>query len=78
MHALRSILKIHWQDRITNLEVLEHANSTSIEAILLKVKLRWVGHVIRMDSNYVPRHLPYGELTTGKRNQCRPREVIQR
>ena len=42
--------------------------------MLLKAQLRWVGHVIRMDSNHIPRHLLYGELTTGKRNQCRPRK----
>ena len=77
MHALQSILRICWQDRITNLEVLDHSNSTSIEAMLLKVQLRWVRHVIRMDSNHIPRHLLYGELTTGKRNQCRPRKQFK-
>ena len=53
MHALHSILRIHWQDHITNLDILEHANSTSIKAMLLKALLRWVGHIIRMDSNCI-------------------------
>ena len=35
MRALCSILRIRWQDHITNLEVLGCTNSTSIEAILL-------------------------------------------
>ena len=73
MCALRSILRIYWQDRITNLEVLEHANSTSTKAMLLKAQLHWVGHVIRMVSNHIPRHLLYDKLTTDKINQCRPR-----
>ena len=73
MHAPNSILRIRWQDRITNLEVLEHANSTSIEAMLL-CSASLVGYVIKMDSNHIPRHLLYGDLTTGKRNQYRPRK----
>ena len=49
MRAVRSILGICWQDRITNLEVLDRANSSSIESVLIKAQLRWVGHVIHME-----------------------------
>lgn len=73
MRALRSILGISWQDHITNLEVLEHANSTSIESMLIRAQLRWVGHVIRMEDFRMPRRLMYGELQLGKRNQGRPK-----
>ena len=48
MRALRSILNIIWKDHVTNLNVLQRANSTSIESILIKAQLWWVGHVIRM------------------------------
>ena len=73
MRALRSILGIRWQGRVTNLEVLDRANSTSIESVLLKAQLRWVGHVIRMEEFRMPRRLMYGELQLGKRNQGRPK-----
>ena len=73
MRALRSILGIKWQDRITNLEVLDRANSTGIESMLIKAQLRWVGHVIRMEEFPMPRRLMYGELQIGKRNQGRPK-----
>ena len=59
MRALRSILGIKWQDRITNLEVLDRANLTSIEAMLIKAQLRWVGHAIRMEEFRIPRRLMY-------------------
>ncbi|KAL8569704.1 hypothetical protein ACOMHN_005821 [Nucella lapillus] len=36
MQSLCSILGIKWQDRVTNLEVLDHAGTTSIEAMILK------------------------------------------
>jgi len=74
MRALRSILGICWQDCITNLEVLDHAHSTSVESMLLKAQLRWVGHVINMKEHRMPRRLLYGELLQGKRHQGRPKK----
>lgn len=46
--CLRTILNIHWSDFTTNIEVLEKADTTSIEALLLKSQLRWAGYVARM------------------------------
>ncbi|XP_076063461.1 uncharacterized protein LOC143038321 [Oratosquilla oratoria] len=40
MRSLRSILNIKWQNRVTNLEVLDRAEMTSIEAMILKIQLR--------------------------------------
>uniref|UniRef100_A0A5F8GJ83 Reverse transcriptase domain-containing protein n=1 Tax=Monodelphis domestica TaxID=13616 RepID=A0A5F8GJ83_MONDO len=37
--SLWSIMRIRWQDRITNQEVLDRANSTSIKVMVLKTKL---------------------------------------
>ena len=50
MRSLRNILNIKRQDRVSNLQVLDTAESTSIEAMILKSRLHWVGHVIRMGS----------------------------
>ncbi|XP_067907983.1 uncharacterized protein [Heterodontus francisci] len=72
--CLHSILKIHWQDRITNIEVLETANITSNEALLLPSQLRWAGHIAWMDDSRLPKIVLYGELTTGKRNKGDPRK----
>ena len=46
--CLRIILNIHWNDYVTNVEVLEQAMIASVEAMLLKAQLRWAGHVSRM------------------------------
>ena len=67
-----SILGIRWLDRITNLEVLDRAECSCIEAI--KTQLQWVGYVIRMDERRMPRQLLHGELEVGKRKQGRPRK----
>jgi len=70
---LRSILRVSWQDRVTNCEVLSRASLTSIEAIILKNRLRWIGHVSRMPPTRLPRTIMYGELAEGTRPLGRPK-----
>ena len=70
--ALRSILGIRWQDRVTNTEVFERTNCISIEAMLLKSCLRWAGHVIRMEDHRIPKRFLFGELEEGHRKQGHP------
>ncbi len=72
--CLRTILNIHWSDFITNVEVLEQAEITSIEAMLLKSQLRWAGHVSRMDDHRLPKIALYGELSTGHRDRGAPKK----
>ena len=72
MRSLRTILNINWQDRVSNLQVLEMAESTSIEAMILISRLHWVGHVIRMEDNRLSKQLMFGELASGKRKQGMP------
>ena len=67
-------MDIRWQDKVTNLQMLDRANAASIEALLLKAQLRWTGHVIRMDASRMPRQILYGELVRGSRKQGRPKK----
>ena len=71
LEALK-LLNVTWLDRVTNTQVLERAQSTSIMTILLKRRLRWLGHVHRMDSSRIPKRLLYGELTDAPRRVGRP------
>ena len=48
------------------------ADSTSTEAMIMKNRLHWVGHVQRMEDNRIPKQLMFGELASGKRKQGRP------
>ena len=72
--CLRIILNIHWSDYVTNVEVLEQAEITSIEAMLLKSQLRWAGHVFRMGDHRLPKIALYGELSTGHRDRGAPKK----
>ena len=65
--CLRSILKIAWHQRITNIAVLEKAGVNSLESSIYKLQLRWLGHVIRMSDARLPKQILYAELTAGTR-----------
>ena len=47
--CLRRILHIRWQDKVSNTDVLDRANMNSMFAIICERRLRWLGHVRRMD-----------------------------
>ena len=72
--CLRSTLDINWRDFVTNVEVLVRADATSIEAMLLKTRLRWAGHVSRMEDHRLPKIALYGELSSGHRNKGAPKK----
>jgi hypothetical protein len=72
LRCLRRILNISWQDRVTNAAVLEQANSLSMHLLLCQRRLRWLGHVHRMQDGRIPKDMLYGELATGNRPTGRP------
>ncbi|PIK54723.1 hypothetical protein BSL78_08369 [Apostichopus japonicus] len=61
-----------WEDKVTNNDVLCKARSTSIYAMLSERRLRWLGHVSRMDKGRIPKDLLYGQLECGTRSTGRP------
>jgi len=62
------ILGLTWADRIPHVEILQRTGCFSIEALIIKRQLCWIGHVMRMPENSLPRKLFYGELTSGYRS----------
>ena len=66
--CLRKLLKIKWQDRIPDTEVLKRAGMQSIHTLLKLAQLRWTGHVNRMPDERLPKKILYGELQVGKRS----------
>ena len=72
LRHLRLILEIKWQDKVTNNEVLERAGIDSLYSLLKQRRLRWLGHVRRMEDGRLPKDLLYGKLAKGKRSQGRP------
>ena len=66
--CLRIHLKIKWQDRIPDTEVLKRARMQSIHTLLKLAQIRWTGHVTRMPEERLPKKILYGELEMGKRS----------
>lgn len=72
MRNLRRLLGITWQDRVSNADVLARTSTLSMFAILSQRRLRWLGHVCRMEDGRIPKDILYGELATGTRPTGRP------
>ena len=72
LRNLRRILGIRWYHRVTNNEVLNTAGIDSINAFLTQRRLRWLGHVHRMDDGRLPKDILYSQLAVGTRSVGRP------
>ena len=66
--CLRPLLKIKWQDRIPDTEVLKRAGMQNVHTLLKLAQLRWTCHVIRMPDERLPKKILYRELQVGKRS----------
>ena len=67
--SLQKILNLTWRDKIPHTQIIQRANTTTIETMLAQKQLRWTGHVYRMGEDRIPRQLLYGQLPTSKRSQ---------
>jgi len=50
----RSILVISWKDKVTNEKVTEATALPKLEDIISCMRLRWLGHLSRMDHHRLP------------------------
>ena len=75
---LRLILNIKWDDLISNEEVLRRAHVEDIEIKLVRSRLRWLGHVCRMNVDRPVKELLYCELAHGSRKVGRPKFVSRK
>ena len=78
MRHLRLIMKIRWQDKVTNIKVLKRAGLPSMEDLLIRKNLRRTGHLLRMPTDRLPRQVLYSQLPDGQRPRGRPRPPLQR
>ncbi|XP_076029860.1 uncharacterized protein LOC143018388 [Oratosquilla oratoria] len=66
--CLQKILGLKWWHRIPHTEIRMRAGVDSLEAMIVRKQLRWIGHVSRMPENRLPRQILYGELAEGRRS----------
>ena len=71
-HGERSIMKIRWQDKVTNVKIIKRAGLPSMEDLLNRKNIRWTGHLLRMPTDRLPKQVPYSQLPEGQRSCGRP------
>ena len=74
LKCLRRILNIKWQTFTPDTAVLEKAQCSNIESLIVASQMRWAGHLVRMEDTRLPKQLFYGELVNGKRPRWKPRK----
>ena len=72
LRSIRRILGISWQDKVTNADAMSRAGLPTMYSLLRQRRLRWLGHVRRMEDGRIPKDILYGELALGRRTTGRP------
>ena len=75
--CLRRILKINWQEKITNEEVRARAGIRPLIQDIKERRWRWIDHVSRMKADAIPR-TALRWTPDGKRTRGRPKETWRR
>ena len=68
IRCLQQIMGITWRDKVPHSDILKKTHCVSLETILKRNQLRWIGHVIRMTDDRLPKRFLYGELDGGARS----------
>ncbi|KAG7674209.1 putative uncharacterized transposon-derived protein F52C9.6 [Nannochloris sp. 'desiccata'] len=59
---LRAILGLSWRDMVSNKEVHERLKTVSMEECCRRQRMLWMGHVVRMPDNRLPKILLFGQM----------------
>jgi hypothetical protein len=69
---LRRLLRISYKDRVTNADVRERTGQEEVENFIRRARLRWMGHVMRMEEGRVTSKI-YEWRPKGRRPAGRPK-----
>ena len=75
--CLRKISKIFWPVTISNNDLYKKTNSKDIVIEIRRHRMRWLGHVLRMPHNNIPK-VALRWTPQGNRNRGRPKTMWRR
>jgi len=68
------MLGVFWMNKVRNEEVRAMTSLQKLELIIEERRLRWFGHIWRMDDGRLPKQSMHWETSTRKRRPSRPRK----
>ena len=74
----RRILNIFWPNTISNIELHRKTSTSSIMTEIKRRRWTWIGHVIRMPSDAIPKIALRWTPIAGRRRRGRPKETWRR
>ena len=75
--CLRRILRIHWPNTISNLDLWQQTGQRPVQEEILQRRWRWVGHTLRKPASNITRQALFWN-PQGKRKSGRPRNTWRR
>ena len=72
-NCLRIVLGSLLTDRISNSRLYEKCGSIPLSGAIMKERLRWLGHVLRMKDDIWPKIVLFGQPSGATRTTGRPR-----
>ena len=73
--CLRRILKIYWPNTISNVELHRKTSTSPIMSVIKWRRWTWIGHVIRMPPNAIPKIAIRWTPNAGRHKRGRPKET---
>jgi len=70
----RRLLGITWREKVRFEDIRTKTGRRKLEDIIKERRLRWLGHILRMDNSRTARQATHGELRGYKRKPGRPRK----
>ena len=71
-NCLRIVLGTRLTDRISNSRLYEKCGSIPLSGAIMKERLRWLGHVLRMKDDRLPKIVLFGQPSGATRKAGRP------
>jgi len=65
---------ITWKGKVSNERVRAQTQLEKINLIVKERRLRWLGHVLRMDNNRLPRQAVHWNISNTKRKPGKPQK----
>ena len=71
-NCLRIVLGTRLTDRISNSTLCKKCGSIPLSRAIMKERLRWLGHVLRMKDDRLPKNVIFGQPSGATRKACSP------